>query len=256
MRLHEYLIQIGVKKNVLLRLSTKAKKLNTTSSFTLVNDNNYEIETCDLTTLASDASESEEKLNLNFNEKGYHEREYNFNDDESLSVMKSNMNIIMVFLLNLKMEYLFQQNVDPNNYCISFKSKKAAEAGTQLVNIQDFKNFQVDYQKYKSKNINMAFFITFIKSNLKRKIDELELDNNSDNDIVTNLRNKNSIPKTSNLSSSTQIQQSDLILMQQSNSIQQSNLMQQSNSMQQPNSIQQSNLIQQFDLIQQPNPMQ
>ncbi|CAG8854569.1 41707_t:CDS:2, partial [Gigaspora margarita] len=90
--------------------------------------------------------------------------------------------------------------VDPNDYRIVFKSKKATEASTQLVNTQDFKKFQADYQKYKSKNINIAFFITFIKSNLKQKINKLEPDNNSDNYIITNLKNKNSISKTSNLS--------------------------------------------------------
>ncbi|CAG8545150.1 26631_t:CDS:2, partial [Dentiscutata erythropus] len=175
-----------------------AKKLNT-KSLTLVNDDNYEIETCDFTTLASDASESEEKLDLNFNEKGYYKKEYNFNNNESLSIstvdeLLSEIHINIETLMGNKL-------VDPNDYHIAFKSEKAAGVSTQLVDIQDFKKFQANYQKYKSKNINMAFFITFIKSNLKRKIDELEPDNNSDNDIVSDSRNKNSIPKTSNLSS-------------------------------------------------------
>ncbi|CAG8535525.1 19511_t:CDS:2 [Dentiscutata erythropus] len=177
MRLHEYLIQIGVKKNVLLRLSTKAKKLNTTS-LTLVNDDNYEIETCDLTTLASDASESEEKLDLNFNEKGYHEREYNFNDDESLSseeveyeynysvfIKSENRTSLpakwyiakvstvdkLLSKIHINIETLMGNKlVDPNDYRIAFKSEKAAGA---------------------------------------------------DNNIVSDSRNKNSISKTSNLSS-------------------------------------------------------
>ncbi|CAG8486590.1 36008_t:CDS:2, partial [Racocetra persica] len=60
--------------------------LKLSSSSTLDNDidNSSELEICDLT-IASRASESEEKLDWNPNEKEYHEEEYEPNDDESLS---------------------------------------------------------------------------------------------------------------------------------------------------------------------------
>ncbi|CAG8540734.1 44987_t:CDS:2, partial [Gigaspora margarita] len=73
----------------------------------------------------------------------------------------------------------------------------AARAGTQLVDTQDFKKFQLDYQKYKSKNINIAIFIAFISSSLKRKVNS---NNNLDNNIIAASKNKNSISKASNLS--------------------------------------------------------
>ncbi|RIB22579.1 hypothetical protein C2G38_2173660 [Gigaspora rosea] len=56
-----------------------------------------------------------------------------------------------------------------------------------------------DYWKYTSKNINMAFFITFISSTSKQSITNLELNDALDNDININFKNNNSIPKTSNL---------------------------------------------------------
>ncbi|CAG8605993.1 24701_t:CDS:2 [Dentiscutata erythropus] len=177
--------------SILLRLSSKVKKLKASSSSTLDNDidNSSELETCDLT-IASGASESEEKLDWNPNEKEYHEEKYEPNDDESLSgeeveyeynygvfikfengtslpakwyTAKVSMVDELLSEIHINIETLMgKKPVDPNDYHIAFKSEKAAGAGTQL---------------------------------------DREPNNNSDDDIVTDLRNKNSIPKTSNLSS-------------------------------------------------------
>ncbi|CAG8636448.1 11352_t:CDS:2 [Ambispora leptoticha] len=214
--------------SVLLRLSSKAKKLKATlNSIFANNDNSSEVETCDLTTLSSDISESEEKLDQK-SDKKKNRKEYEDHDDEELLsdeeveyeytygifiklengvslpakwyTAKVSTVDELVSEIHINIETLIgKRPIDPNNYRIVFKSKKAAGAGTQLVDTQDFKKFQSDYQKYRSKNINMAFFITFVSSSLKRK--DLESDNNSDDDFIANLKTKNSIPKTLNPSS-------------------------------------------------------
>ncbi|CAG8820119.1 6877_t:CDS:2, partial [Gigaspora margarita] len=98
---------------------------------------------------------------------------------------------------------------------------------------QNFKKFQNDYWKYASKNINMAFFITFISSSLKRKINPD--DDNPEYDTIIDPKNKNCIPKVSSLSSTESLIAknvleilSSLLPLQQPNLIQQPNFLQQS----------------------------
>ncbi|CAG8730715.1 7774_t:CDS:2, partial [Racocetra fulgida] len=184
----------------------KEKLKATSNSIFANNDNSSEVETCDLTTLSKYEDHDDEEL-LSDEEVEYEYTYGIFIKSENRVSLPAKWYIAkvstvdeLVSEIHINIETLIgKRPIDPNNYRIVFKSKKAAGAGTQLVDTQDFKKFQSDYQKYRSKNINMAFFITFVSSSLKRK--DLESDNNSDNDFIANLKTKNSIPKTLNLSS-------------------------------------------------------
>ncbi|CAG8692264.1 8102_t:CDS:1, partial [Racocetra persica] len=68
---------------ILLRLSLKAKKLKATSNSIFANNDNFsEVETCDLTTLSSDISESKESLIKNQIKKD--RKEYKDHDNKEL----------------------------------------------------------------------------------------------------------------------------------------------------------------------------
>lgn len=177
--------------SILLRISSKAKK--TQAMPNSIDDS--EVDTYDLTIPVSE-TESEEKFYCQSNEKGYYGNEHeNYDDNELLSdeeieyeytygvfIKLENRTSLpakwyttkvstvdeLLLEIHINVETLMNKiPIEPNNYRIAFKSEKAIGAGTQLVDIQDFKKFQTDYQKYKSKGINMALFITFIKLNLK-----------------------------------------------------------------------------------------
>ncbi|CAG8702248.1 16434_t:CDS:2 [Cetraspora pellucida] len=111
--------------------------------------------------------------------------------DELLSEIHSNI------------ETLIKKSIEASDYRVAFKPEKGAGAGTQLMDAQDFKKFQMDYNKYTLKNISMVFLITFIGTslNLTRKKIQHVSEDNSNEDFTTTFKNKNRIPKTSNLSS-------------------------------------------------------
>ncbi|RIB11053.1 hypothetical protein C2G38_2204425 [Gigaspora rosea] len=125
-----------------------------------------------------ETSEPEEKYCWKSNEKGYSEKELkNYDDDEFLSddeiefeytygvfiKLESGTSLPakwyttkvstvdeLLLEIHLNVEtFMSKTPIEPNDYCIAFKSEKAAEVGTQLVDTQDFKKFQADYQKYK-----------------------------------------------------------------------------------------------------------
>ncbi|CAG8560192.1 25031_t:CDS:2 [Dentiscutata erythropus] len=179
------------------------------------------LNTYNLTIPTSDTSDPEEKY-WKSNEKGYSEK--NYDDDGFLSdyeiefeytygvfiKLENGMSLPakwyttkvftvdeLLLEIHLNVETLTGKSpIEPNNYRVAFKSEKAAGVGTQLVDTQDFKNLNLI-----TKNINLkAFFITF-NPNIKRKLNDLGSDNSSDDEIIKYSRNKNSIPKTSSLSS-------------------------------------------------------
>lgn len=80
--------------------------------------------------------------------------------DELLSEIHSNVETLMR-----------KKSIEASDYRVAFRPEKGTGAGTQLVDAQDFKKFQLDYNKYSLRNISMVFLITFIStsSNLKRK---------------------------------------------------------------------------------------
>ncbi|CAG8852399.1 12209_t:CDS:2, partial [Gigaspora margarita] len=94
----------------------------------------------------------------------------------------------------------------------TFKAKKALGAGTQLVDAQDFQKFCSDYQKISVAKKNMEIYIT-INSQTSNKTKRKKKDNGSETEIDTSennttkvYKNKNKIPKISNLiSKETQI---------------------------------------------------
>ncbi|RIB04034.1 hypothetical protein C2G38_2048775 [Gigaspora rosea] len=180
----------------------------------------------------SEASEFEEMYELELNEQNYCKKEYSnedYADDNSLSdkdieyeynygifiKLENGTSLLakwytskvsavdeLLSEIYTNIETLIKKPIEPSNYRIAFKSEKVTGAGTQLEGAQDFGKFQTDYRKYTLKNINMAFFIAFINSSLKQKINELEPDNdNSDIDTIIDPKNKNYIPNVSNLSS-------------------------------------------------------
>ncbi|CAG8829126.1 418_t:CDS:1, partial [Dentiscutata erythropus] len=63
--------------------------------------------------------------------------------DELLSEIHSNI------------EILIKKSIKASDYRVAFKSEKGTRAGTQLVDAQDFKKFQMDYTKYSLKNVSM-----------------------------------------------------------------------------------------------------
>jgi len=61
------------------------------------------------------------------------------------------------------------KNIMHSDYLVSFKSEKAAGAGTQLVDIQDYKKFLLDYKKLMEKNKNMAIIVSLKKDKKQRR---------------------------------------------------------------------------------------
>ena len=61
------------------------------------------------------------------------------------------------------------KNIMHSDYLVSFKSEKAAGAGTQLVDIQDYKKFLLDYKKLMEKNKNMAVIVSLKKDKKQRR---------------------------------------------------------------------------------------
>jgi hypothetical protein len=63
------------------------------------------------------------------------------------------------------------KNITHSDYLVSFKSEKAAGAGTQLVDMQDYKKFLSDYKKLTEKRKNMAIIVSLKKGKKqKRKV--------------------------------------------------------------------------------------
>jgi len=70
------------------------------------------------------------------------------------------------------------KNIMHSDYLISFKPEKAAGAGTQLVDLQDYKKFLLDYKKLTEKSKNMAIIVS-LKKDKKSKQKVLQLFNYS-----------------------------------------------------------------------------
>ena len=63
------------------------------------------------------------------------------------------------------------KNIMHSDYLVSFKPEKAAGAGTQLVDMQDYKKFLLDYKKLTEKSKNMAIIVSLRKDKKsKRKV--------------------------------------------------------------------------------------
>ncbi|RIA83596.1 hypothetical protein C1645_860682 [Glomus cerebriforme] len=111
--------------------------------------------------------------------------------DEFLLAIQSNITIL-----------LGDNEVDANDYNISFKSEKAQGVGTSLLDMHDFENFKSEYIKLiATKKVMLILVIMKKKSNAKRKNKE---SNSEDDEIsdksIPKINNNNKIPKISDIS--------------------------------------------------------
>jgi len=60
------------------------------------------------------------------------------------------------------------KNIMHSDYLVSFKPEKSAGVGTQLVDMQDYKKFLLDYKKLTEKSKNMVI-IVFLRKDKKQK---------------------------------------------------------------------------------------
>ncbi|PKK75194.1 hypothetical protein RhiirC2_773901 [Rhizophagus irregularis] len=99
---------------------------------------------------------------------------------------------------------LKDDEINANDYNISFKSEKAQGAGTLLVDVCDFKNFRLEYVKLAAAKRTMLILVTMKKKEklVKRKKKE---SNSDDEEIICDESipkggNSNKIPKVSDIS--------------------------------------------------------
>ncbi|PKB93923.1 hypothetical protein RhiirA5_440007, partial [Rhizophagus irregularis] len=95
------------------------------------------------------------------------------------------------------------KNIMHPDYLVSFKSEKAAGAGTQLVDLQDYKKFLLDYKKLTEKNTNMAVIMS-LKNDKKKKQrgrkENLYSEDSEDKNIDLQKKKRRGIPKVDNFS--------------------------------------------------------
>ncbi|GET01238.1 hypothetical protein GLOIN_2v944429 [Rhizophagus clarus] len=132
-------------------------------------------------------------------------------DDTSLSVKNysviiSELNEFLLSIQNNISVLLKDEKIDANDYNVSFKSEKTQGAGTLLVNIHDFENFKSEYTKLVAAKKVMLISITMNKKekqvDVKRKKKEITSNDNidHDDDSISNIYNKNKVPKISDIS--------------------------------------------------------
>ncbi|CAG8731612.1 27569_t:CDS:2, partial [Dentiscutata erythropus] len=94
--------------------------------------------------------------------------------------------------------------IEASDYNVTFKGEKAMGAGTQLVDEQDFQKFCSEYHRLSARKVNMEVFITINSQNLAKSKHKKDTDSEpefdiSDDNILETYKNKNDIPKVSNL---------------------------------------------------------
>ncbi|RGB25427.1 hypothetical protein C1646_771742 [Rhizophagus diaphanus] len=96
------------------------------------------------------------------------------------------------------------EEINANDYNVSFKSEKAQGAGTLLVDVCDFENFKSEYIKLAAAKKVVLIFITMKKKEklIKRKKKESNSDNKEAicDESIPKTNNNNKVPKISDIS--------------------------------------------------------
>ncbi|PKK57881.1 hypothetical protein RhiirC2_712649 [Rhizophagus irregularis] len=123
---------------------------------------------------------------------------------KNYSVTISELDEFLLAIQNNITALLKDDEINANDYNISFKSEKAQGAGTLLVDVCDFKNFRLEYVKLAAAKRTMLILVTMKKKEklVKRKKKE---SNSDDEEIICDESipkggNSNKIPKVSDIS--------------------------------------------------------
>ncbi|GBB85775.1 hypothetical protein RclHR1_12210004 [Rhizophagus clarus] len=125
---------------------------------------------------------------------------------KNYSVTISELDEFLLEIQNNITTLLKNENIDANDYNVSFKSEKAQGAGTLLADVRDFTNFKSEYIKLMAVKKVMLIIVTMKKKenpvDTKRKKKESNSDDDAvcDEDSILNTHNKNKVPKISDIS--------------------------------------------------------
>ncbi|GBB91315.1 hypothetical protein RclHR1_18510001 [Rhizophagus clarus] len=87
-----------------------------------------------------------------------------------------------------------------SDYSVSFKSEKATGVGSQLVDLQDYKKFLLDYENLIEKCKNMAIIVSLKKDKKQKRKEVLHSEDSEDENTNLQKRKKKGIPKLDNFS--------------------------------------------------------
>ncbi|GBB93692.1 hypothetical protein RclHR1_22130003 [Rhizophagus clarus] len=87
-----------------------------------------------------------------------------------------------------------------SDYSVSFKSEKATGVGSQLVDLQDYKKFLLDYKNLIEKRKNMAIIVSLKKDKKQKRKEVLHSEDSEDENTNLQKRKKKGIPKLDNFS--------------------------------------------------------
>uniref|UniRef100_U9UDX0 Uncharacterized protein n=1 Tax=Rhizophagus irregularis (strain DAOM 181602 / DAOM 197198 / MUCL 43194) TaxID=747089 RepID=U9UDX0_RHIID len=123
---------------------------------------------------------------------------------KNYSVTISELDEFLLAIQNNITALLKDEEINANDYNVSFKSEKAQGAGTLLVDVCDFENFKSEYIKLIAAKRTMLILVTMKKKEklVKRKKKE---SNSDDDEIICDESipkggNSNKIPKVSDIS--------------------------------------------------------
>ncbi|CAB4373260.1 unnamed protein product [Rhizophagus irregularis] len=87
-----------------------------------------------------------------------------------------------------------------SDYLVSFKPEKAAGVGTQLVDMQDYKKFLLDYKKLTEKKKNMTIVVSLKKDKKEKRKEIVDSEDSENENIKSQKKKKKGIPKLDNFS--------------------------------------------------------